>query len=119
MKKHAFVIYAGPAETGRVFHALIHARQAQRRGDLSEIYFAAEGTGWPGRMAHPEHHLHSLFDDVRKLGAIKGACENCAVAFGNVDTAKAACGLVRGPVASDGQIDILGLHDAGFKVWLF
>ncbi len=119
MNKHAFIIYAGPAETGRVFHALIHAKQARQRGDETAVYFAAEGTVWPGTLADAAHHLHSLFTEVKASGSLKGACENCAAAFGHTASAGAACGLVRGPEASYGQIDLLGLHDAGYKVWLF
>lgn len=119
MSKHAFIIYAGPAEAGRVFHALIHAKQAHLRGDTTAVFFAAEGTGWPGKLAAPDHNLHHLFTEVNRFGIIKGACENCSAAFGHTTTAQAACGLVRGPEASYGQIDILGLHDSGYRVWLF
>jgi predicted peroxiredoxin len=118
-KKQAFVIYSGPNETGRVFHALTHAKQAHHRGDDTAVYFAAEGTYWPGILAESSHSMHPLFNEMLQTGAIKGACENCATAFGNVDSASAACGLVRGSEASFGQIDILGLEDAGWRVWQF
>lgn len=118
-QKHAFVIYAGSDDPGRVFHALTHAKQAHARGDSAEVYFAAEGTQWPGVLAEGTHPMHPLFEEVLLAGVIKGACENCATAFGHADSAKAACGLVRGPQASFGQIDILGLEDSGWRVWLF
>lgn len=118
-KKQAFIVYAGANEAGRVFHALTHARQAHRRGHAAEIYFAAEGTRWPGVLADTEHPMHALFKDMLREGVVKGACENCANAFGNTDSAQAVCGLVRGPQESDGQIDILGLADSGWRVWLF
>ena len=118
-KKQAFVIYAGPNEPGRVFHALAYAKQAHTRGDSVEVYFAAEGTHWPGVLAEDGHSMHSLFEEVSQAGAIKGACENCAIAFGHVDSASAACGLVQGSAESFGQIDILGLEDTGWHVWLF
>jgi predicted peroxiredoxin len=118
-KKHAFVIYAGPNETGRVFHALTHAKQTYARGEDSEVYFAAKGTYWPGVLANAGHSMHSLFREMLEATVIKGACENCAAAFGHTDSASAACGLVRGSEASFGQIDILGLEDAGWRVWLF
>jgi hypothetical protein len=118
-KKHAFVIYAGPNETGRVFHALTHAKQAHTRGDGAEVYFAAEGTYWPSVLTDASHSMHPLFNEMLQVGVIKGACENCANAFGHADSAGAACGLVRGSEASFGQIDILGLADAGWRVWLF
>lgn len=117
--KHAFVVYAGPHETGRVFHALTHAKQAHARQDATELFFAAEGTYWPGALAKAEHPMHSLYADLLGAGVIKGACENCAIAFGNEKSAQAACGLVRGGNESYGQIDILGLEDAGYRVWLF
>ena len=50
ISKQVFVIYAGPGEAGRVFHALIYARQAHGRGDDVGVYFAAEGTYWPGTL---------------------------------------------------------------------
>ncbi len=118
-KKQAFVIYAGQNESGRVFHALAHAKQAHSRGDSVEVYFAAEGTYWPGVLAERDHSMHTLFKEVSQAGTIKGACENCAIAFDHVDSASAACGLVRGSAESFGQIDILGLEDAGWRVWLF
>lgn len=118
-KKHAFVIYAGSGEPGRVFHALTHAKQAHRRGNAVEVYFAAEGTVWPGALADSVHPMHALFEEVLLAGVIKGACENCASAFGHTDSAQAACGLVRGSPESFGQIDILGLEDSGWRVWLF
>lgn len=118
-QKHAFIVYAGTNETGRVFHALSHAKQAHRRGNAAEVYFAAEGTIWPGVLADPAHPMHALFKEVLRAGVIKGACENCANAFGNTDSAQATCGLVRGPQESYGQIDILGLEDSGWRVWLF
>jgi sulfur relay (sulfurtransferase) complex TusBCD TusD component (DsrE family) len=117
--KHAFIVYAGPSETGRAFHALTHARQAHERGDESALYFAAEGTAWPALLAAPDHPLHGLFMFVRDTGVLRGACENCAAAFGHTASASAVCALVKGPAASHGQIDILGLHDAGFHVWIF
>lgn len=118
-KKHAFVIYAGQNETGRVFHALTHAKQAHARGDGAEIYFAAEGTYWPAALAETSHQMYPLFKEMLEVGVIRGACENCATAFGHADSASDACGLVRGPEASFGQIDILGMEDAGWRVWLF
>ncbi len=118
-QKHVFVIYAGVGESGRVFHALTHAKQAHARGDSTEVYFAAEGTQWPGVLTDTSHPMHGLFDDMLRAKVVKGACENCANAFGNVDSARIACGLVHGPQASYGQIDILGLEDSGWRVWLF
>jgi predicted peroxiredoxin len=113
------VIYAGQNEPGRVFHALIHAKQAHSRGDDTQVYFAAEGTYWPGVLTENSHSMHALYKEVSQAGVIKGACENCANAFGHADSAGAACGLVRGSKESFGQIDILGLEDAGWRVWQF
>lgn len=117
--KHAFVVYAGPGEPGRVFHALVHAKQAHARGDEVLTYFAAEGTAWPGLLAQADHPMHALYQEVARTGVIQGACRNCAAAFGNTESAGAVCGLIDGPAASAGQIDILGLDDAGYRVWLF
>jgi 4-oxalocrotonate tautomerase len=119
MKKHGFIVYSGATETGRVFHALTHARQAHERGDEVALYFASEGTVWPGLLAAPKHPLHALFSLLQKAGVLRGACENCAAAFGHTESAGAVCTLVKGPAASYGQIDILGLHDEGFHVWMF
>lgn len=118
-QKHAFIIYAGINEAGRAFHALTHAKQACQRGDTAALYFAAEGTVWPGMLADPAHPMHALFEEVLRAGVVKGACENCADAFGNTESAQAACGLIRGSQESFGQIDILGLEDSGWRVWLF
>jgi len=118
-KKHAFIIYSGQNETGRVFHALTYAKQADARGDNAEIYFAAEGTHWPGVLANSSHQMHHLFEELRLAGLVAGACRTCAIAFGNADAAGEACGLVDGGEDSYGQIDVLGMEDAGWRVWLF
>lgn len=118
-QKHAFVVYSGASELGKVFHALTHAKQANRRGDEVELFFAGEATAWPEKLAVKTHPMHELFMEVLNAGVIEGACQNCAVAFGNEASAKAVCGLVQGPAESFGQIDILGKADAGFRVWLF
>jgi|GEM_PF-2242766 len=118
-KKQAFIVYASVKEDGRVFHAMTHARQAYERGDTSELYFAAEGTAWPDVLADSEHPMHGLFRKLTETAVIKGACENCAVAFGNKETASKEVALVKGPECSFGQIDILGLEDQGYRVWMF
>lgn len=118
-KKQAFIVYASEKENGRVFHAMTHARQAHERGDTSELYFAAEGTAWPALLADGEHPMHGLFGKLKETGIIQGACENCAVAFGNDQTAAKEVSLVKGPECSFGQIDILGLEDQGYRVWIF
>lgn len=117
--KHAFVVYAGEHEPGRLFHALTHARQIHARGGEAQLYFAAEGSGWPHLLGNADHDMHALFAELREQGVIQGACENCAVAFGNKDGAEAEVKLIRGPECSYGQIDIIGLEEAGYRVWLF
>lgn len=118
-KKQAFIVYAGEKENGRVFHAMTHARQASERGDVCELYFAAEGTAWPALLADSTHQMNGLFEELRSSNVIQGACENCAIAFGNDEAASKEVKLVKGPECSYGQIDILGLEDNGFRVWLF
>jgi len=118
-KKQAFIVYAGKNENGRVFHAMTHARQAFERGDTCELYFAAEGTVWPAMLADSKHPMNELFDTLQGTGVIQGACENCAIAFGNDQTAGKEVTLIKGPECSYGQIDILGLEDQGYRVWIF
>ena len=118
-RKHAFVVYSGPEEVGRVFHALTHAKQVHQRGDNAVLYFAAEGTHWPATLAQSEHPMNALFSDMVRAGVVVGACEACANAFGTAEGAKEVVNLVRGPDASFGQIDIIGMHEDGYQVWLF
>lgn len=118
-QKHAFVVYSGPAEVGRVFHALTHAKQVHQRGDQAEVYFAAEGTHWPAILAKSDHPMNALFSEMLEAGVVTGACAACANAFGTADGAKEVVNLVRGPDASFGQIDIIGMKDDGYQVWLF
>lgn len=118
-QKHVFVVYAGDREPGRVFHALTHAKQVHCRGDVAEVYFAAEGTSWPEKIAREDHPMHVLLTELRAAGVIQGACKQCAAAFGPSDGAGEAVGLVQGPDASYGQIDIIGKADEGYRVWLF
>lgn len=118
-QKHVFIVYSGPDQTGKVFHALTHAKQVHGRGDQAELYFAAEGTGWPELLASSAHPMNDLFDDLLTRGVIQGACQNCANAFGYTDGAERTVGLVQGPEASFGQIDIIGKADDGYRVWIF
>lgn len=118
-QKHAFVVYAGKTEVGRVFHAMIHAKQAHTRGDDVQLFFAAEGTYWPEVLADNKHQMNPLFKELMGAGIISGACANCANAFGHTDGAKRTVGLIKGSEASYGQIDILGMADEGYRVWLF
>lgn len=118
-KKQAFIVYANEKENGRVFHAMTYARQAHERGDISELYFAAEATAWPSILANKEHPMYELFSTIKKTGVIQGACENCAIAFDNKKSAEKEVNLIKGPECSYGQIDILGLEDHGYRVWIF
>lgn len=118
-QKHAFVIFSGKTETSRVYHALAYAKQAHDRGDIAQLYFAAEGTYWPGALAVKSHPMHALFSDLQERKVIQGACQNCANSFGHADSAAACVGLIQGPEASLGQIDIIGMEDIGFRVWNF
>jgi len=119
MSKHAFIVYSGETDLGKVFHAMTHAKQANSRGDQVDLYFAAEGTAWPDILGQKDHAMNPLFEEVKSQGLIKGACENCAVAFDNKDSASQHVELVKGPECSYGQIDILGLEDEGYRVWVF
>ena len=98
---------------------MTHARQAHERGDISELYFAAEGTAWPAKLAVSSHPMHDIFNLLQSADVVKGACENCAIAFGNDAAARREVALLKGPECSFGQIDILGLEDQGYRVWLF
>lgn len=42
-QKHAFLIMAGKDRVARLFHGLVYARQAHERGDISKLWFVAEG----------------------------------------------------------------------------
>lgn len=121
-QKHSFVVYSGNngnADASRVYHAMAHAKQVHDRGDIAKLYFAGEGTYWPGALADKAHSMNTLFNDLQDRQIIVGACQNCAVAFGHKDSAAACVGLVQGPEASYGQIDIIGMEDEGFRVWTF
>lgn len=119
MSKHAFVVYSGKKDAGKVFHAMTHTKQASIRGDDVDLYFAGEGTSWPDILANTDHPMNELFEDIKEKGLIKGACKNCAIAFDNKASAEQHVSLITGPSCSYGQIDILGLEDDGYRVWLF
>ena len=116
-KKQAFIVYTN--ENGKVFHAMTYARQAYERGDISELYFAGEATSLPAILDDSGHPMYELYMNLVQTGVIKGACENCAVAFGNEESASKSIDLVKGPKSSFGQIDILGFDDLGYRVWIF
>lgn len=118
-QKHAFVIFSDETAESRIFHALTYAWQAALRGDDTQVYFAAEATAWPALLGDKNHKMNELFNKLQDKGVIQGACQNCAVAFGHEQTVVDHVALVKGPSVSDGQIDILGLEDNGYRVWLF
>ena len=118
-QKHAFLIMTGTDRIARLFHGLVYAKQAFVRGDISKLWFVAEGACWPAELINSQHNCHDLYQFLLDKKVIQGVCNNCAVAFGQEETARNSCGLVTGPEQSMGQIDVLGLEDDGYRVWNF
>ncbi len=118
-QKHAFVVYSGENEPGKVYHALVYAKQAHQRGDQSEVYFAGSGTVWPEMLSDQTHPMHPLFNELLNAAVVSGASRNCAVAFGRDKRLESILQLIEGPEESLGQIDLLEKSDSGYKIWTF
>lgn len=54
-------------------------KEAAAAGDQTELVFDGAGVKWVPALRHPDHDLHSIFEEVR--GFVAGACEFCANAF--------------------------------------
>lgn len=87
MPKMAVLILADTeshGDLGRVVNALMIAQEFKDAGDEVQILFDGAGTQWPGLLSKPDHRAHPLWDSVQ--GAVAGACDFCAEAFGATDS---------------------------------
>jgi hypothetical protein len=81
--KIAIFIYADTESyegLGRVFNALVAAKELKAAGDTVAVIFDGAGTKWPAELANPAHKAHALFNEVR--AQVRGACGFCATVFG-------------------------------------
>ncbi len=65
---------------GRLFNALIFARESVESGDEVAIVFTGTGTRWPAELVKPSHPANALYDSVR--AHVMGASRGCASVFG-------------------------------------
>lgn len=82
MPKAAIVVLADTeshADLGRVFNALIAAKEFKQAGDEVRLIFDGAGTKWPGVLSDPQHKAHQPFQEVADV--VSGACGYCAKAF--------------------------------------
>ena len=90
MNKVAIVILADTKTEeglGRVYNALVAAKEFRDAGDATAIYLDGAGTRWPAELAKPDHIAHTLYTDVK--GLVVGACGGCAAVFSATDGAQA------------------------------
>jgi hypothetical protein len=83
MSKAAILVLADTeshADLGRVFNALIAAREFKEAGDQVSLIFDGAATKWPGLLASSEHQAHGAYQAVTDV--VAGACRYCAKAFG-------------------------------------
>ena len=118
-QKHVFVVYSGESEASRVYHALVYARQAHRRGDESRLFFAGAGSYWPEVLDGDHPVMGDLFKELKDSGVIEGVTKNCAVAYGRDAATEKILPLLSGPEESKGQIDLLDYADRSYKIWIY
>src|SRR5262245_56110056 len=81
--KAVLFIYADPSSSeglGRVFNALIAARELKDAGDDVRIIFDGAGTHCVTELSQPDHKAHMLYESVKDR--VAGACGFCAGIFG-------------------------------------
>ncbi|MFG0320670.1 MAG: hypothetical protein ACF8XB_25580 [Planctomycetota bacterium JB042] len=92
MKSAVFVLSdpKGGAEEslGRLFNALVLAKESKRHGDEVALVFAGAGTRWPGALAAPGHPARALYDEVRDV--VAGASCACADVWGASEDVEAS-----------------------------
>jgi len=87
MEKVLILILAGTEieeGRGRVFTALMMAKELKETGHEVKILFDGAGTEWIPELEEPTHKLHYLYKSVNDV--IDGICEFCAEAYGVKDT---------------------------------
>jgi len=88
-QKVAIVILADTTQSdglGRVFNALMAAKEFKDAKDDVQVIFTGAGTKWISEITKPEHNLHAVYTDLQDT--IVGACSFCAGAFGATDAVK-------------------------------
>jgi len=118
-QKHVFVVYSGESDPSRVYHALVYARQAHRRGDESRLFFAGAGSYWPEVLDGDHPVMGDLFRELKESGVIEGVTKNCAVAYGRAEGTEKILPLISGPEESKGQVDLLDYSDRDYKIWIY
>lgn len=82
MSKAALIVLADTethADLGRVFNALVTAKELKESNDDVRLIFDGAGTKWPGVLADPEHQAHSAYQAVASV--VAGTCKFCAKQF--------------------------------------
>lgn len=67
MNKVAIVILADTKTEeglGRVYNALMTAKEFRDAGDTAKIYLDGVGTRWPAELSKQDHIAHALYEDV-------------------------------------------------------
>lgn len=117
--KHVFVVYSGESDPGRVYHALVYALQAHRRGDEVRLFFAGDGTYWPEMLENNHPTMGEMFRELKERNVIEGVTKTCAMAYGRAEAAGKILPLVSGPEDSRGQIDLLDFADRSYRIWTY
>lgn len=70
-------------DLARVVNAMTAVREFHGAGDDVKLIFDGAGTRWPGKLSHPDHDAHRLYESVEET--VVGACSYCAEAFEATD----------------------------------
>lgn len=97
---------------GRVFNALVAAKEFKAGGDTVAIIFDGAGTKWPAELAKPAHKAHRLFNELKQQ--VRGACSFCAGVFGATEaTEQSGTGLLS---EFEGHPSVRRLMGEGYQI---
>jgi hypothetical protein len=114
-KKIALFAFNGDAMC--FIHVLLNALDMTEKGYEVQMVLEGSATRLIPDLVKEESPLHRLYEQVRTLGLVAGACRACTTKMGCIEAAKAQ-GL-RLLDEMHGHPSMAGYRDAGFEVMTF
>ncbi len=65
----------------RALHALLYAEELREGGYSVVLIFDGAGTTWAEALQDSRNKLHSLYEQLKKLGVVEEICDFCSGAF--------------------------------------
>lgn len=116
MARVALMLLTGTegGEGAKAYHALLFASQLHEAGQEVQLILDGAGTGWLKKWASPENRLHGLYQKVKALGLIAGACDFCAGHYSDKELVQTQGLCLLGE--AEGHPDIAGLVKEGYQL---